>query len=304
MVDAKILFVDDEPQILDGYRRLLSQEFTVNTASGGVQGLAMIQASGPYAVVVSDMRMPGMNGVEFLAKVREKYPNTVRILLTGHADFEVAIDAVNRGSIFRFLTKPCKKEVLVEAINSGLAQHRAALANKELVKKAQLIGRSNVEWDSVDLCQWDNFEGPTGLPGPSQARSELEARFGTDAQCFVVLIKLTLFETVERRYGEKAAADYLKKAVQFLSGTLNSNDRIYHWSRDVLMMIIRRQISPAAVRMEITRLVAGSPQHLVEADDRKIMMAISLTYDLLPIAQFASFDTMIAAFDAKLIGQL
>ena len=70
------------------------------------------------------------------------------------------------------------------------------------------------------------------------------------------------------------------------------------------MMILRRQISPSAVRMEMARLVAGSPQHLIEVDTRKIMMAISLTFDLLPIAQFSSFEAMIAAFDAKLIGQL
>jgi response regulator RpfG family c-di-GMP phosphodiesterase len=303
-VGEKVLFVDDEAPVLDGYQRLLRQEFTVQTALGGEQGLAIMRTTGPYAVVVSDMRMPGMNGAEFLAHVREKAPNTIRILLTGHADFDVAIEAVNRGNIYKFLTKPCKKEVLTEAINSGLAQYRAAEADVEIIKKAQLIGRSKVEWDSADLCQWDNFEGPAGLPGPSQARSELEARFGTDAQCFVVLIKLTLLQTVETRYGEKAAADYLKKAVEFLSTSLKTNDRIFHWSRDVLMMIIRRHISPAAVRMEVTRLAGTSPQQLVEANQRQIMMATSMTFDLLPIAQFPSFNDMIAAFNAKLVSQL
>lgn len=304
MAAPMILFVDDEAPVLEGYRRVLQRDFTLNTALGGEQGLAAIRTTGPYAVVVSDMRMPGMNGAEFLAEVRQKTPNTARILLTGHAELDAAIDAVNRGNILKFLTKPCKKEVLVEAINSGLEQYRAAEAEMGLIKKAQLISRSKVEWDSADLCQWDNFEGPAGLPGPSQARSDLQSRLGTDAQCFVVLIKLTTLQTVEERYGEKAAADYLNKVVQFLSGALRPSDRIFHWSRDVLMMILRRQISPSAVRMEMARLVAGSPQHLIEVDTRKIMMAISLTFDLLPIAQFSSFEAMIAAFDAKLIGQL
>ena len=303
-VDNKVLFVDDEAPVLDGYQRLLRRDFTVNTALGGEQGLALIRTTGPYAVVVSDMRMPGMNGAEFLAHVREKTPNTARILLTGHADLDAAIDAVNRGNIFRFLTTPCRKEVLVEAINVGLAQHHAAVAEKELIEKARLISRSKVEWDSADLCQGDKFEGPAGLPGPSQARSELKARFGNDAQCFVVLVKLTLLPTVEERYGEIAAAEYLLAAYQFLSDVLKTNDRIFHWSRDVLMMVLHRQISPSAVRMELARFLAESPQHLIEVDNRKIMMAISLTFDLLPIAQFSSFDEMLAAFSTKLVGQL
>lgn len=97
----------------------------MNTAVGGYQGLANLQPNGPYAVVISDMRMPQMDGVEFLAQVRQRAPDSVRMLLTGHADLYAAIDAVNRGNIFRFLTKPCKKGDLVDAIQSGLAQYRA-----------------------------------------------------------------------------------------------------------------------------------------------------------------------------------
>lgn len=81
-MDNKILFVDDDVLILEGYRRMLHQEFSVSTAIGGQQALALLRASGPFAVVISDMRMPGMNGAEFLANVREKAPDTVRMLLS------------------------------------------------------------------------------------------------------------------------------------------------------------------------------------------------------------------------------
>ena len=74
---------------------------------------------GPFAVVVADMRMPGMDGVEFLQHVKEMSPDTVRIMLTGNADMQTAIDAVNKGNIFRFLTKPCPYETMTVAVNAG-----------------------------------------------------------------------------------------------------------------------------------------------------------------------------------------
>lgn len=87
-------------------------------------GLAAIAASGPFAVVVSDMRMPQMDGARFLAQVREIAPDTVRMALTGQTDIDTAMAAVNEGRIFRFMTKPCSRENLQKAVESGLAQHR------------------------------------------------------------------------------------------------------------------------------------------------------------------------------------
>ena len=100
----KILCVDDESSALEGYQRILHGQFEVSTAVSGAQGLAILQKWGPFAVVISDMRMPGMNGAEFLALVRERAPETVRMLLTGYSDMNAAIDAVNRGRILQFLT--------------------------------------------------------------------------------------------------------------------------------------------------------------------------------------------------------
>ena len=94
----KILFVDDEPAVLDGYKRILHKDFDLNTATGGEQALAEIHEHGPYSVVISDMRMPGMNGAQFLARVRQTAPDTIRMLLTGHADLNAAMDAVNEGN--------------------------------------------------------------------------------------------------------------------------------------------------------------------------------------------------------------
>ena len=82
-MDKRILFVDDEINILEGYRRQLKKLFEIEIAQSGEQGLETLARSGPYAVIVSDFRMPGMNGIEFLARVREEAPDTVRMMLTG-----------------------------------------------------------------------------------------------------------------------------------------------------------------------------------------------------------------------------
>jgi response regulator RpfG family c-di-GMP phosphodiesterase len=131
----KILFVDDEPAVLEGYKRLLGREFSIETAVGGTLGLAAIAESGPHAVVISDMRMPQMDGAQFLAQVRDLAPTTVRMALTGYVDIETAMSAVNEGNIFRFLTKPCSKENLSKAMEGALAQYRLINVEKELLEQ-------------------------------------------------------------------------------------------------------------------------------------------------------------------------
>ena len=134
-LSRKILFVDDEPNVLSVFERQLRKSYEVETAPGGADGLTKLSSRGPFAVVVSDMRMPGMDGVKFLSTVREQFPDTVRILLTGYSEIQQAIDAINQGSIFRFLTKPCPQEVLIVALNAALDQYRLVHAERELLEK-------------------------------------------------------------------------------------------------------------------------------------------------------------------------
>jgi response regulator RpfG family c-di-GMP phosphodiesterase len=127
-----ILLVDDEVAILDGLRRQLRKKFAVHTANSGAEALELLKDE-PVTVVVSDMRMPQMDGATFLSRVRSLHPNVVRILLTGQADTQAAITAVNEGQIYRFLTKPCPPEVLVEEIGSAVELNRLVTAEKELL---------------------------------------------------------------------------------------------------------------------------------------------------------------------------
>jgi CheY-like chemotaxis protein len=133
-MDEAILLVDDEPAVLTGYQRSLGRRFQLETVASGAAGLERIDSGHVYAVVVSDMRMPQMNGIEFLEKVRARVPNTVRIMLTGNADMDTAIRAVNHGNVFRFLTKPCSQDLLAQSLNAALEQRRLLLAEKELLQ--------------------------------------------------------------------------------------------------------------------------------------------------------------------------
>ena len=119
-MSERILFVDDDPNLLAAVERNFRRKFQLDTAEGGEAGLAKITGSGPYAVVVSDRQMPGMDGIQFLTNVRQKAPDTVRIMLTGNVDLEHAVKVVNEGNIFRFLIKPCPQEVLGKALEAKL----------------------------------------------------------------------------------------------------------------------------------------------------------------------------------------
>lgn len=298
-VTERILFVDDEQDILDGYERLLRREFHVRVARGGQAGLDEIEQNGPFAVVISDMRMPGMSGAEFLARVCRDAPDTVRMLLTGHADIGAAIAAVNEGNIFRFLTKPCEKEVLVDAINLGISRYQQSAAEKDLLRQAEAIERLATNPDPGDVCQWDNFEGPTGLPGPTQARAHLAPLLGKSKDCYIIMLKLTAFLVLEERYGEELSNDYLNYAAQSLVQAVDSEDRLFHWERDVLMAVFHRHLSLAAMRNEISRLAAANRDHLIEVNDRRIMIATPILFEVMAAAQFSTLQELLVAVDSR-----
>lgn len=131
----KVLFVDDEENILHSIKRELRKRFEIHTAGSGAEALDVLKNQGPFAVIVSDMRMPVMDGIQLLAAVKDQYPDTIRMMLTGNADQETAIEAVNKGQIFRFLNKPCPTPTLVMAIVLALRQYRLVTAERELLDK-------------------------------------------------------------------------------------------------------------------------------------------------------------------------
>jgi len=136
MADNKprILFVDDEERILDTFRVGLRKKYLVDTANNPQEGLDKVENEDGYAVIVSDLKMPGMDGVEFLSRVAEVAKDSVRVMLTGHGDLEAAALAINRGQIFRFLNKPTPMDEMERVLEAGVKQYKLITAERELLR--------------------------------------------------------------------------------------------------------------------------------------------------------------------------
>ena len=131
----KVLFVDDNTNLLTAIQRNLRKQFEIVIASSPAQALELLRDDSPFGVIVSDLRMPHMGGVELLSRTAAEWPDTVRILLTGEADTRAAIAAVNEGHVYRFLTKPFPLPALAQVLTMALAQHRLITGEKILLEK-------------------------------------------------------------------------------------------------------------------------------------------------------------------------
>jgi EAL domain-containing protein (putative c-di-GMP-specific phosphodiesterase class I)/CheY-like chemotaxis protein len=127
-----LLLVDDEPNIVSALKRLLRRDgYDILTASGGAEGLEVL-AQHKVDVIISDQRMPGMSGVEFLRKAKALHPDTIRIVLSGYTELQSVTDAINEGAVYRFLTKPWDDERLREQISKAFEQKDLLEENRQL----------------------------------------------------------------------------------------------------------------------------------------------------------------------------
>lgn len=152
----KILIVDDENNILEALKRLLHYSYEVHTITEPLTALKLLNDDPDFATVISDYKMPQMNGVEFLSKVKIISPNTTRILLTGYADIRTAIMAVNESNIFNLLTKPINNEIFLKSLETAIRQYELINAEKVLLEKT-LKGSLKVLIDIISLVNQDLF---------------------------------------------------------------------------------------------------------------------------------------------------
>jgi serine phosphatase RsbU (regulator of sigma subunit) len=160
----KVLLVDDDEMVLAGLKRQLRNQFSIDTALSGEAALKQVRENGPYAVIVSDFLMPGMNGVEFLSNVKKTDPTTIRMMLTGTADMPTAIRAVNEGSIYQFHPKPCPADILCQAIQSAIGEYRKVVSAQRQLKnfksslaqasavQQKLLPKSDPQVDGFDIA--------------------------------------------------------------------------------------------------------------------------------------------------------
>lgn len=137
MKKDKLLLVDDEPNLTSALVRSLDRtKFEIFTADSAQKGL-MILAGNDIDVIVSDERMPGMTGSQFLSEVRKQWPNTIRMILSGQADLEAAVRAINEGEVYRFLLKPCHPKELEMTILQGLQHKKLVAQSRKLLQEHQ-----------------------------------------------------------------------------------------------------------------------------------------------------------------------
>lgn len=134
-VKPKILCVDDEARVLEGLALLLRRQFEVHSAVGGAPALAILERDQDFAVIVSDIRMPNMDGITFLSHARKIAPDAVRVLLTGTTDSASIIASVNQAGVFRFVSKPCAPAELAAVLGEALEQHRTITAERVLLEQ-------------------------------------------------------------------------------------------------------------------------------------------------------------------------
>lgn len=147
--DITILLVDDEANILQSLQRLLRREtFRIVTAGSGADGLQLLSQLSNVALIVSDQRMPQMNGAEFLEKSRTHAPDAVRMLLTGYSDLGDAVDAINHGGISRYLSKPWDDTDLLQAVRGAVETYQLARENKRLHELVSKQNQELMEWNS------------------------------------------------------------------------------------------------------------------------------------------------------------
>lgn len=148
-MNKQVLFVDDDTKLLEGVKRRFESKLDVFTAASGQAALELI-GEHQFAVIVSDMRMPVMDGLQFIEKARQLASETVYIMLTGNQDMTTASNAVNQGQVFRFLTKPCPSNELGRAIESGLKQYELVAGQHELMNNT-FCGSIKVLTDVLEL---------------------------------------------------------------------------------------------------------------------------------------------------------
>ncbi|MFH0728810.1 MAG: response regulator [Pseudomonadota bacterium] len=184
----KVLILDDDVNQLKAVQRQLGKLFEVDIARDGEEGLSAISSRGPYAVIVSELMMRGMDGFEFLETARQASPESVCIMLTGLADLNVSIKALNDGLVFRFLTKPCKMHVLEKAIQAGMEQY----GKNGLVSRTPQLP-ADKRYHTKILIVDDDSEALTVLSAALHATSRfdvLTAESGTVALAIVNLLKI------------------------------------------------------------------------------------------------------------------
>ncbi|MEW6719217.1 MAG: HD domain-containing phosphohydrolase [Thermodesulfobacteriota bacterium] len=204
---VKVLFVDDEKNILKALDRLFMDEpYEVLTAGSGEEGLEVLRTAADVGVIVSDQRMPSMQGTEFLAQAMRMSPDTLRILLTGYADLNAVVDAINMGGAYRYVAKPWQDDELIQIVRDAARQFKLIQENRRLERVVRRQNEELKEWNAE--LEWRVQEQTIEIANRNKALEEMNGRlkksFDDTLASFAGLIELR--DPSERHHSRNVSA--------------------------------------------------------------------------------------------------
>ncbi|WP_428608729.1 EAL domain-containing response regulator [Sedimenticola sp.] len=291
----RILLVDDEPFILSGYRRGLGKQFTIDTATSGTEALEMFgpEGSSPYAVVVSDMRMPEMDGVELLERLAVSHPEAIRIMLTGNSDQQTAINAVNQGHVFKFLSKPCAAADLKVALEEALERYRSERERERIAKQDAV----KVQHLSAKLIHQTRHDILTGLANRHafelRLKNSLESAKQEGRQHIFCFIDIDHFHRINDACGYTAGDELLRQLGGLLSHHRRSGDLAARLGSDQFGLILS-DCNLQDGQQIIHTLHEQMKQHVFHWEESSYDLSVSI--GLVPVTRDS--DSVAALFSA------
>lgn len=308
--DPVILLVDDEAAVLSALRRLLRNgPYRMITADSGHAALDILRST-TVDLLISDMRMPHMSGAELLAQVRVLYPDTMRILLTGYAEIDSMVRAINDGGVYRYLNKPWDEQDLLSTIRQALEQKRLTRESARLTKLTQAQNEELLELNAAleallsertaDLKHLERHDILTGLCNRSELSRRLDAtvrhaKSGTRAYA-VLAVGLKRFKEVNDLYGHRFGDFVLLEVVRRLKAAVRSDDMVSRLSGDEFAIIAgfdRQTYADGASRLA-TRLL-DSIRHPIAGHGQSVEIDASIGIALLPLERGDSEELLRAA---------
>jgi DNA-binding response OmpR family regulator len=311
----RVLLVDDDPNLLAAIDRHLRKRFEVVTAAGGHQALTAIEENGPFGVVVSDLQMPGLNGMRFLAKAREKMPDMVAVILSGNANIDAVLEAMNEGRIFRFLTKPCDTEVLAAAIEAGLERHAVNTAERRLFESdsastmvaafrtiKEMAAKAENSFDKLAIdankaiaqAKADAVEPipsanemssdpATGLPDWNAAQHAIRAIIKADYDAYLAIFHIARYDYTCYRYGAEIGNQILLICGQHAASDISPGLPVFRWKGPILLALIVSKESQATVRNAVHNFASVVRHQYFQTPSRTVYLQVRMSCDMMPL---------------------
>ncbi len=296
-MDRTLLLVDDEEHVSAALERLLRYDgYRILRANSARQGLEIL-ASHEVGVVISDQRMPEMSGVEFLTRVKELYPETIRIVLSGTADFDSVKEAINQGAIYKFFSKPWDNEVLRVDVMEAFWRQELAHEKEHLLQEIQAandqLAQVNLElaaaMESKDrqIERVAHYDALTGLPNRILFLDRLEqelARAHRDNHMVAVLsLDLDRFKQINDSYGHPVGDQLLQAVAGRLSGQVRACDTVARTAGDEFGLVLT-DLKAAHDAAEVAQKLLDSFVHNpISAGDSEIFVTLSMGISIYPL---------------------